>query len=705
MTSGKNTGDETLFQCNHCGEKMDLETLFDAMAISGCIFLFGKIDGYFGIVCPNQQCLKTTIDKRDIDSLTSLKNTLFGEAGYVDGIKTPRIMYYSFPYSLPETEALPESISFIVNELGSDFGALDKSEVIDPTIEEDSTFLGYCSYDFGDLAMGPAIGICWLREEDIHEALTIENETGLKVFPRYMIYDPIYTAIDYFCWRNHLQLDYIEMLNLDLAVVQVGESLPKKAIRNNFEFLNILDTISYKDLKLLSGSAMLALPSAISGIPVQTEISLWPKEESDQKGKAKRLIARERMSEKVWANFNKNYVQELLSTMSFGFISKYLSLSRRSDRTYEQVWDLKESYLRDLYDAVRSRTKRIGAKQLASKTEQGIVQKMEKEFPELGRIISCDHAINKIKINLTQLSRSPHIITTYLLLGESGTGKELFAKAIDGICRKAGRTGRLVPANCGAISEKLFESEMFGHVRGSFPGAADHKGRFERANRGTICLDEIGNLSRDHQAKLLRVLSEGEIQPVGGKVRKVDVMTILATNKDLDRMVENNEFRFDLYQRIKIPQFHIPPLRKRKQDLPMLVRHFVDKFNSAVKENPSLSRIDISEGFLDALMEYDWPGNVRELEMVLKEILAYRYANGDRTDITTSDLPDYFTKGSDDESIATGEIPPEITDRNEQIVYLMNKYNNKSEVARRLKIDKRTVFRRIKEHNLWPLKE
>jgi len=197
-----------------------------------------------------------------------------------------------------------------------------------------------------------------------------------------------------------------------------------------------------------------------------------------------------------------------------------------------------------------------------------------------------------------------------LITGESGVGKELLARAIQGASERAGRP--FVTVNCGAIPENLVESILFGHAKGSFTGATDnHAGKFVEAHGGTLFLDEVGELPLDMQVKLLRVLQEGEVDPVGGKrAVKVDVRIISATNKDLAKLVADNAFREDLYYRLNVFPIEAPPLRERKEDLPTLVQRFVARFNAEEGRNVR----GASQAAMQMLMDYEWPGNVRQLE-------------------------------------------------------------------------------------------
>jgi transcriptional regulator with PAS, ATPase and Fis domain len=199
---------------------------------------------------------------------------------------------------------------------------------------------------------------------------------------------------------------------------------------------------------------------------------------------------------------------------------------------------------------------------------------------------------------------------TFLIQGESGTGKELIARAIHNLSSR--RDNPFIPVDCGALTESLLESELFGHIKGAFTGAtSDKKGLFEVADGGTAFLDEIGHTSLGIQAKLLRVLQDGQIKRVGEATsRRVDVRLISATNEDLEKVVKEGRFREDLYYRLNVVPVWIPPLRERKEDIPLLVEHFIQKYNRLEKKNLQ----GVSQDALNILMSYDWPGNVRELE-------------------------------------------------------------------------------------------
>src|SRR4029079_17711986 len=210
--------------------------------------------------------------------------------------------------------------------------------------------------------------------------------------------------------------------------------------------------------------------------------------------------------------------------------------------------------------------------------------------------------------------------STVLISGETGTGKELAARAIHDASPRA--TQRFVAINCSAIPETLLEAELFGHVRGAFTGAiANRQGRLEQAHRGTLFLDEVGTMSPALQARLLRVLQSREFERVGdSQTIKVDVRIIAATNSDLRRMVEDGTFREDLYYRLNVIPVHVPALRDRRADVPLLAQHFLDRLAKA--SSPARGRVTLAQDAQQALMAFAWPGNVRQLENVMERAFA-----------------------------------------------------------------------------------
>ncbi len=281
--------------------------------------------------------------------------------------------------------------------------------------------------------------------------------------------------------------------------------------------------------------------------------------------------------------------------------------------------------------------------------------------------------------------------TTVLILGESGTGKELVAEAIH---YKGCRSSQsMIKVNCAALPENLLESELFGHVKGSFTGAdSDRIGRFQKADHGTIFLDEIGDISPRMQLRLLRVLQEKVIEQVGDSSPvKVDVRVIAATNQDLAEKVKSGEFREDLYYRLKVVEIALPPLRERKDDIMLIVDAVIKKFNARYKKHIQSLSDNVKELFLD----YAWPGNIRELEHTLEH--AFVVAQQDI--ITMEHLPESFADLQPAGS--RGHLPEDTSLGKETLLEALNKAGwNKARTARMLGVNVRTIYRKIEKYNI-----
>ncbi|GJM43754.1 MAG: acetoacetate metabolism regulatory protein AtoC [Gemmatimonadota bacterium] len=294
--------------------------------------------------------------------------------------------------------------------------------------------------------------------------------------------------------------------------------------------------------------------------------------------------------------------------------------------------------------------------------------------------------------------------STVLLCGESGTGKELFARQIHHWSRRA--TGPFVSINCGALPESLLESELFGHVKGSFTGAVrDKEGLFIVARGGTFFLDEVGETSQSIQVKLLRILQEREIIPVGGqKPVKVDVRVVAATNADLELEVERGTFRADLFYRLNVIPVTLPPLRSRREDIPLLVDHFLQHY-CRVSERPMM---EVSDEAMQALGHYAWPGNVRELENVIERGVILE----EGPCLTLDSLPDRVVsqRASDEALLAGIDADGNLTGTLEDVErdYMMKVLEvtgwQKKRASTILGINSSTLYRKIQRYGLDPEK-
>jgi two-component system response regulator AtoC len=296
------------------------------------------------------------------------------------------------------------------------------------------------------------------------------------------------------------------------------------------------------------------------------------------------------------------------------------------------------------------------------------------------------------------LARAAMSSSTVLIIGESGTGKELVAKAIHD--NGSRRYKKFIAVNCGAIAETLLESELFGHVKGSFTGAvSDKRGLFEDASGGTIFLDEIGDVTPSLQIKLLRVLQENEVKPVGASEnRKVDVRVIAATHRDLDEMVKTGKFREDLFYRLKVISIDLPPLRERMEDLPDLVGYFLARY--AEKNKKAVSHV--ADEAMELLKVYAWPGNIRELEHAIERAVAMT----NTTVLFPEDFPMEVQRGISGASTQPGpENQPggnslEDLEKAHIVKVLQEVGFNKSKASEVLGIDRATLYRKAQRYGI-----
>jgi len=280
--------------------------------------------------------------------------------------------------------------------------------------------------------------------------------------------------------------------------------------------------------------------------------------------------------------------------------------------------------------------------------------------------------------------------TNVLITGESGTGKELVADALHFGGRRAG--GPQVKINCAALSETLIESELFGHVKGAFTGAVrDKTGRFEKADRGTIFLDEIGDISPGVQVRLLRVLEEREFERVGDSTPvSVDVRIVAATNNDLQEKVRLGTFRKDLYYRLKVMEISLPPLRERREDIPLLTDHFIRKLNEEFCREIST----VSEDVMSLFMKYTWPGNVRELRHALEHAFIQCRQPVITVNVLPRDIRGSLPSGLSQLQCDVGYERQHILEALEQTRW------NKTRTAKLLGVSRRTLYRWMEEHGI-----
>lgn len=342
----------------------------------------------------------------------------------------------------------------------------------------------------------------------------------------------------------------------------------------------------------------------------------------------------------------------------------------------------------------------LGQKELSAQSRRKV--KQGEDLEQQKTVIGRSPAMVEV---FKMVARAAPTKSTVLILGESGTGKEVIARSIHQHSSRAQRP--FVAVDCGTLTETLLETELFGHARGAFTGAVvDKKGVFQSASSGTCFLDEIGDISPNMQSKLLRVLQEEEIRPVGGKDWiKVDVRVLAATNKDLDELVKSGAFREDLYYRLKVITIQLPPLRERTEDIDALVQIFVRRYSLAAGKPIT----DISENAVERLRIYSWPGNIRQLENAIEQAVVLAKNSvltlDDLPQEVRENLPPLYENAGDGDLIFS-DMPSFDEIKKRYALYVMNRTRgNISRTAKILDIDRRTLYRMLARWKIESFKQ
>jgi two-component system response regulator HupR/HoxA len=383
-------------------------------------------------------------------------------------------------------------------------------------------------------------------------------------------------------------------------------------------------------------------------------------------------------------------VDDLIAAINTGKVHKYITKPWEPD-------DLRLAVREALEKMELQRENERLAKELQVANERlqteniYLRQEVERDFPHREIVHGSPEMANILRL----LSRVTATETTVLIQGETGTGKELIARFIH---RESARRDQIfIPVNCGAIPRELVESEFFGHAKGAFTGAAqEKKGYFEIAHRGTIFLDEIGEAPQELQVKLLRVIQEGEIMPVGyHQPKKIDVRIIASTNRDLRAEVDFGRFRQDLYYRINVFSVTIPPLRERPRDIVPLTEYFLNRFS--LKLNRRIGALQ--EETCRLLMQHPWPGNVRELQNEIERIVLLAEPG---KDISPDLLSDYIKQSPRQSAKAEGNLKTAIQDLEDTMIRetMERLQYNKSRVARALGISRQSLIEKLKRTRL-----
>ncbi|HEX75875.1 MAG TPA: sigma-54-dependent Fis family transcriptional regulator [Dehalococcoidia bacterium] len=376
-------------------------------------------------------------------------------------------------------------------------------------------------------------------------------------------------------------------------------------------------------------------------------------------------------------------LKELYPDIAVVIITAYGSITTAIAAMKEGVYDYIEKPF--CPERVELLIKKLAEHQELVKENVSLRQKLEDQY-RFENIIAKSHKMQQV-FDVVRIVAGSN--ATALITGETGTGKELIARAIHNLSHR--RDKPFVAVSCAALPESLLESELFGHEKGAFTGAiAQKKGKFEYANKGTLFLDEIGEMSANIQVHLLRAIEEKEITRVGSNdLIKVDVRIVSATNRDLRKAVDEGKFREDLYYRLNVVAIDLPPLRERKEDIPLLAKHFLKKFSLENQKEATAFSTE-AKGFL---VKYDWPGNVRELENAIERaVILAKDSTITLTDISYQNLPTAY-------SPVSGKNLKEL-ERN-HIMHILNEtQENFTKAARILGISRMTLYNKVREYGL-----
>jgi DNA-binding NtrC family response regulator len=679
-------------QCKKCNKILTKTEMPGSIEKYGLVYLWSEKHVFLGCNCTHCPTPTPILQFFERESVDSFVKKLFNDIKRYYG----PLAYHSFPNRL-RNQAFGDERNYIFTtvRVPGDVATISQNAIdmkFQYPIEDHRKPNDFCSYLIGIHAIGPEASIWWLKQEHIEKLAQEELETGHQIFPRHIVFHKLYIITEIMHRNNWFRLDFNEPQSLDLPISDLMTIQPKKILSQAFDFMDILDTVHHTDIN-----------DHIDNKDMWVIQPDWTSRLDQVDTDTQRLSLKDhlRLCHTVWANFTKDYMQELLRKLSKMFIDEYLDLSYRVDFSYDAVFNLKERYLVDLFQAIRSKSKRQKALEKSKAHELSKIREAESKFPGV-KIISQDSKINDLKIQISKFSIFSSEQIKILLLGERGTGKGLFAKAFH---EASGRRGKFVKFDCGVKSESVFESELFGHEKGAFTGADKIRiGAFEEADQGTIFLDEIGNIPITLQKKLISVVQDFEIQRIGSsKSKKIDSWVLLATNKDLRTMKDQGEFMPDLYDRISTLPYEIPPLRKRKGDIPLLIEHFIEKFDFIYRKDPTTQKLTITKDCQEELSNWDWSGNVRELEGVIDGIVKLKVLNEDRSPIDIPNLSTFQTKDSKSAQTAPKRpksLPGSTKVTDDQIRYYMEKLEgNKTHAAKALKVSYKTINRRWKSMN------
>jgi transcriptional regulator with PAS, ATPase and Fis domain len=655
--------------------------------------LEGKDDGYLGITCTDVDCLKNIVFHGKIEHVQGLKDTMFYSQPLRESSYGFLFEYFSgtaFDINLIKENShlhVPSFTCLLKMDIGFNEYSEQLNEFIDTYNLSNSKYYTTVNLD-NYIKTNGIITIGWMTKENIEECISIENNSKIKLIPRYIVNDHLHDLVrkflhNYFVGKYDIK-DPLSSEKYSFNAKNVN--IHKEIIHKHIDFINMLSCrpveigISYKD-------------SNCSSL-IKTIDFIFHKK--------LKYPDYDYIGNNIWENIHKEYMQEILSNIDYAFIQDYIKLTRRTDFSFFKLWELKDKYLIDIFDSIESRHKREQVKEQSKKAELAEVEELEKKYPCLAKICSKNPAMNKLKKEIVLCAKAENA-QNILIQGENGTGKELVAAAIHEIAKVA---KPLATINVTACPGTLFDSKCFGHKKGAFTGAIkDQIGIFKLAENGMVFLDEIGDLDKSSQPNLLRAVQlNREIQPLGGKPESISLRMLFGTNRDLHAMVKTGEFRQDLYFRIAAFPLRVPPLRERKDDIELLLRHLIDKYDNELSDSkklsdqPEIEPLLISQDCIEHLQRYDWPGNIRELENIAMRVATNH--QGNRDEISIADFPDdvFFDAPNIESSVQLPEHR-RFADLDDEVILdcLKRHKNNKTKAGKEFGVTYRTMLRRCKD--------
>lgn len=618
----------TPHKCAFCKGDFSNDDISSALIKHGFFVLVAQDEEFLFINCPDELCHAPFLFRRGPSGTI---NAFFDQISYGAILRlNDKTFSYDFIYHSSCHIWTKELLARQYPQLKFESYSTENSDSLyDELVHYENNVLNlngyYCTalLDKVESDAYSLINVWWLNNNQVQQILEIEKEQKIRIFPRYMPVDPVFNEIDQFTWNYQLKKHFYGSLKNFPFPVTSTENVKNSVVKNH-SFLSLMDLLPQQlnaTINRIEINSTSHRPSLILSILKESNLFDFSN------------IANAALSiDAIWNAYYDKTFQEYVSIVSDEFVHDYLKLYSHINFGLPSVWNLLCNYLIKLIEFLPKKRQRA---ELLNNSKVKFIKKVQQNYPAFDSILSNDFELHKIKEEVGIILTHTATYETFLLLGEQGTGKTLFAKAIHNASK---RNGKFLKVNCANIGTELFESQLFGYKKGAFSGAdKDNTGYLESANNGTIFLDEVGNLPADLQAKLLTVIEDRCFLPVGSNESvHVNVNMVFATNKNLKEAVRKGDFRADLYSRIKVFSYKLPPLRERKGDVSLLTKYFIKMFAAEYGKH-ELEELPVNEEGIKFLDSQKWPGNTRDLKALIKKIIALR-ANDDLQNISVGEI-------------------------------------------------------------------